>query len=352
MRPESCDQDDHGCLPDPPGGKREPAAANRVRHRGVPAGEPHRIGAVLVTVLAPVLTAVLLWHLVRPAGRTRRTGGGWPAVLDGAALASTACAALCLLLAVALPALATLVARDPVPVRPPSGLRAALVVTYVPGREPLDAVRTTLLAALRLRREGPLDVWLLDEGDEPAARALCADIGARHFSRRGVPEWNRPAGAHRAGTRHGNRNAWLAMYGDCYDVLACARAGEEVLPHFLERTLGHFRDPDVAFVVGPRSLRDAAGTPPARAAEAQALVLQTLFQRAANRRRAPLLAGAAVVRTAALRQAGGFVPCGADDLATGVEIHRRRNPATGGHWCSVHTAEILAVGPGPASWPE
>ncbi|MCZ9342485.1 glycosyl transferase, partial [Streptomyces sp. TRM76130] len=38
------------------------------------------------------------------------------------------------------------------------------------------------------------------------------------------------------------------------------------------------------------------------------------------------------------------------DMATGFEIHRRRNPETGRHWQSVYTPDVLAVGEGPASW--
>ena len=35
-------------------------------------------------------------------------------------------------------------------------------------------VRRTLAAAKRITYQGVLDVWLLDEGDDPAVRAVCA----------------------------------------------------------------------------------------------------------------------------------------------------------------------------------
>ncbi|MCQ7029963.1 hypothetical protein MRO55_26015, partial [Escherichia coli] len=66
---------------------------------------------------------------------------------------------------------ATLIACDPVPVRPEPGLRAAFVTTIVPGKEPLEMVRKTLVAARAIRHDGPFDVWLLDEGNDPAVRA-------------------------------------------------------------------------------------------------------------------------------------------------------------------------------------
>ncbi|GAA3233057.1 hypothetical protein GCM10020256_48930 [Streptomyces thermocoprophilus] len=37
-------------------------------------------------------------------------------------------------------------------------------------------------------------------------------------------------------------------------------------------------------------------------------------------------------------------------MATGFEIHRHKNPATGRKWKSVYTPDVLAVGEGPAAW--
>ncbi|MCZ9338797.1 glycosyl transferase, partial [Streptomyces sp. TRM76130] len=39
-----------------------------------------------------------------------------------------------------------------------------------------------------------------------------------------------------------------------------------------------------------------------------------------------------------------------EDMATGFEIHRHRNPATGRKWRSVYTPDVLAVGEGPNAW--
>ncbi|MEU7108455.1 glycosyltransferase family 2 protein, partial [Streptomyces sp. NPDC046215] len=51
-----------------------------------------------------------------------------------------------------------------------------------------------------------------------------------------------------------------------------------------------------------------------------------------------------------LRQIGGFYDSITEDMATGLEIHRRRNPVTGRRWRSVYTPDVLAVGEGPSSW--
>ncbi|PNG97693.1 hypothetical protein SMF913_13718 [Streptomyces malaysiensis] len=37
-------------------------------------------------------------------------------------------------------------------------------------------------------------------------------------------------------------------------------------------------------------------------------------------------------------------------MATGFELHRHRNPATGRAWESVYTPDVLAVGEGPNAW--
>ncbi|WP_327342283.1 CATRA system-associated protein [Streptomyces europaeiscabiei] len=47
---------------------------------------------------------------------------------------------------------------------------------------------------------------------------------------------------------------------------------------------------------------------------------------------------------------GGLRDSITEDLATGLDIHRTRNPATGRRWRSVYTADILAVGEGPSNW--
>ncbi|WP_307865670.1 glycosyltransferase family 2 protein, partial [Streptomyces montanisoli] len=350
MRPQGYDYDIHSCLAGPLQ-EPDPSGAYRVKYRSLLAQEPHRIRAVLLMTLAPVLSAVLLAYLVWPSHRTERHGGEqWLVAFDHVMLVSIGCIALFMLVNVASVAHATMVARDPIPVTPEAGTRVAFLTTYVPGKEPLAMVRATLRGAVRLRHEGPFDVWLLDEGDDDEARALCAELGVHHFTRKGVPEWNRPKGVHKARTKHGNYNAWLAMHGDAYDFFASVDTDHVPVPGFLERMLGYFRDPDVAFVVGPQVYGNYT-SPVTKAAESQQFLFHALIQRAGNRYRAPMFVGTNnVVRVSALKQAGGLYDSITEDMATGFEIHRRRNPLTGRFWRSVYTPDVLAVGEGPASW--
>ncbi|MFE4829665.1 glycosyltransferase family 2 protein [Streptomyces sp. NPDC056672] len=350
VRSDGYDYDTYSCLagpltePDGPG-------AYRVRFHSLLAREPHRIRAVLLMTLAPVLSGVLLVYLVWPTHRTEREGGErWLVVFDHVMLGAIGLISLFMLVNVVSVAHATLVARDPIPVPAEAGTRVAFLTTYVPGKEPLSMARATLEGAVRLRHSGPLDVWLLDEGDDSEARALCEELGVRHFTRHGVPEWNQGKGAHKARTKHGNYNAWIALHGEEYDFFASVDTDHIPLPNFLERMMGYFRDPDIAFVVGPQVYGNYT-SPVTKAAESQQFLFHALIQRAGNRYDAPMFVGTNnVVRIAAVKQIGGLYDSITEDMATGFELHRRLNPRTGRFWRSVYTPDVLAVGEGPASW--
>jgi len=350
VRPEGYDYDTHSRLAGPLT-EAPVRAPYRVRYTSLLSREPRRIRAVLLMTLAPLLTGALLVYLVWPTHWVEREGGdAWMVHLDIAMLVAIGLIELFMVVNVVSIAHATMVARDPVPVVPESGTRVAFLTTYVPGKEPLAMVRATLEGATRVHHTGPLDVWLLDEGDDEEAKALCAELGVRHFSRHGVPEWNRAKGVHKARTKHGNYNAWIAMHGDEYDFYASVDTDHVPLPNFLERMLGFFRDPDVAFVVGPQVYGNYTH-PVTKAAESQQFLFHALIQRAGNRYRAPMFVGTNnVVRIAAVKQIGGLYDSITEDMATGFELHRRRNPRTGRHWRSVYTPDVLAVGEGPASW--
>jgi hypothetical protein len=329
----------------------DPGLPYRVKYRSLLSEEPHRIRAALLLGAAPVLSAVLLIWLMQPAHWTRRENApGWMVACDALMLISIGLIELFRLINVTSNAHATLVARDPIPVVPEQGTTVAFVTTFVPGKEPLGMVRATLEAAVRLRHRGTLHVWLLDEGDDPDVKRLCERLGVRHFTRKGVERWNQPTGSFRARTKHGNYNAWLDAHGDDYDFFASVDTDHVPLPNFLERMLGYFRDPDVAFVVGPQVYGnyDSAVT---KAAESQQFLFHALIQRAGNRYGSPMFVGTNnAVRISAIKSVGGLYDSITEDMATGLELHRHRNPATGSKWRSVYTPDVLAVGEGPSSW--
>jgi cellulose synthase/poly-beta-1,6-N-acetylglucosamine synthase-like glycosyltransferase len=245
---------------------------------------------------------------------------------------------------------ASVIARDPVPVHPEPGTRLAFLTTIVPAKEPVDMVRCTLEAAREIEHDGPFDVWLLDEGDEPAVRQMCAEIGVHHFSRRGVERYNEPKGMFKAKSKHGNYNAWLDTHGQDYDHFISVDPDHVPSKNYAQRFLGYMRDPDVAFVVGPQVYGNQQSFL-TRAAESQQFLFHSLLQRAGNRSATPMLVGTNnAIRIAALRSIGGLTDSITEDMATSLSFHAARNPETGARWKSVYTPDVIAVGEGPTSF--
>ncbi|WP_091771363.1 glycosyltransferase family 2 protein [Blastococcus aurantiacus] len=242
-------------------------------------------------------------------------------------------------------------ALDPVPMRPMPGLRVAVLTTIVPGKEPVELVMATLRAMRRIRHDGVLDVWLLDEGDDPEVRRRCEEIGVRHFSRKGRPEWNQPSGPFRARTKHGNHNSWRVDHELEYDVVAQMDPDHVPFPNFLERTLGYFADPDVAFVVAPQVYGNLTESFVARGAAELAYLFHGVIQRGGNGHDAPLLIGTNhLYRPAAFRQIGGYQDSIIEDHLTSMALYASVNPRTGRTWKGVYTPDVVAVGEGPATY--
>ena len=120
---------------------------------------------------------------------------------------------------------------------------------------------------------------------------MAARLGVKHFSRKGRPEYNQQSGQFRAKTKSGNHNSWRAEHEHDYDVVAQMDPDHVPLPSFLERTLGYFRDPDVAFVVAPQVYGNMYDNWVAHGASGAAVPVQRLSSGAATGSDAPLLIG-------------------------------------------------------------
>ncbi|MBU7598754.1 glycosyltransferase [Streptomyces sp. P38-E01] len=331
----------------------DPDKPYRVKYRSLMADEPHRFRAALLLTLAPLLSLGLFAWLMQPQHWTERDEGSVSDLvlrLDIVMLVAIGLIELFRTLNVLSNSHATLVARDPVPVVPESGTRVAFLTSFVPGKEPIEMVTKTLAAAVKIRHRGTMHVWLLDEGDDPEVKEVCRRLGVHHFSRKGVEKWNTSKGAFRAKTKHGNYNAWLDAHGDNYDYFAGVDTDHVPLPNYLERMLGYFRDPNVGFVIGPQVYGNYDNFV-TKAAESQQFLFHALIQRAGNRYGSPMFVGTSnAVRISAIKQIGGLYDSITEDMATGFEIHRARNPQTGKRWRSVYTPDVLAVGEGPNAW--
>jgi cellulose synthase/poly-beta-1,6-N-acetylglucosamine synthase-like glycosyltransferase len=242
-------------------------------------------------------------------------------------------------------------AKNPVPVRPPAGLRVAMLTTIVPSREPVEMVERTLRAMTAMEYDGRVDVWILDEENSAVVRDMAARLGVRHFSRMGRPEYNQPRGAFRARTKSGNHNAWRAEHESEYDIVCQMDPDHVPFPCLLNRTLGFFRDPNTAFVVGPQVYGNLYDTFVCRGASVQQYVFSGVIERAGNGLDAPLLIGTNhLYRPAAWQQIGGYQDSVTEDHLTGMRVLGTLNPATGRHWRGVYTPDVLAIGEGPRTW--
>ena len=340
---------------------RPAEAPGRIRMRRLTRRRP--LATLAITALAFAFEATFFSWLVSSIGLQQHS---LHPLIYGATIVmilATALIELFRLVNVVTLCLATLWARDPQPIVPDAGLRVAFLTTIVPGKEPVEMVERTLLAARAVRHagqsprdgsqvpgQGAYDVWLLDEGDDPDVKAMCARIGVRHFSRKGVERYNQPSGGFKARTKHGNYNAWVDRHGDGYDVFVSVDPDHVPLPNFCERLLGYFHDADVAFVVGPQIYGNYDNVV-TRWAESQQYLFHSLLQRAGNRHGIAMLVGTNnAVRIDALRSIGGLQDSITEDMATSLAVHSARNPATGNRWRSVYTPDVLAVGEGPSSW--
>jgi cellulose synthase (UDP-forming) len=224
---------------------------------------------------------------------------------------------------------------------PPKGLRVAFITTFVPASESLEMLRRTL--ASMIVADYPHDTWLLDEGNDPAVRAMCELLGVKHFSRSGMACYNTQRGRFLAKSKAGNHNAWYELHASQYDVVAQVDSDFKVRRDFLTRTIGHFRNPRVAFVGTPQIYGNLDNWI-ARGAAQQTYLFYGPIMRSLSSRRMTLLIGANhIVRVAALQGIGWYQGHLTEDLATGKRFHA-------GRWESVYVPEALAVGEGPTTW--
>ena len=334
---------------------REPDPAEgayRVAYRGVDAvhGRGRVARSLLVAGLNFAFEALFFLWLLHPSHRPPVFGSTFAIYANWIVIGSIGLMELLRLINVFSLSLASVISRDPVPVPPRPDQRIAFLTTIVPSKEPIDVVRGTLQAALRIQYDGILDVWILDEGDDADVKAMCRELGVNHFTRKGIEKYNQRKGAFKAKTKHGNYNAWVSEHGDSYEVFLSVDPDHVPLPNYAERILGYFRDPDVAYVVGPQCYANDE-TFVTRAAESQQFPFHSLIQRAANRYNAAMLVGTNnAIRISALRAVGGLSDSITEDMATGLKFHTRRNAASGRRWKSVYTPDVLAVGEGPSSW--
>lgn len=319
----------------------------KVRYRRPPGARPVRqnLGAFLVIAMQ---VGFLVW-LMAPGRLPHLSHHLWLAAASIVMVGSIYLIELFRFINITSLCLASTFARDPIVIPAQPGTRVAFLTTIVPSREPVDVVHKTLEAARRIRHAGTLDVWLLDEEDSPTVQAMCRELGVCYFTRSGIEAYNQPGGQFKTRSKNGNYNAWIDAHGDDYEFFVSVDPDHVPQPNFCERLLGYFRDPDVAFVVGPQVYGNYDNFV-TKGAESQQFVFHGLIQRLGNYFGCPMLVGTNnAVRISALREIGGLRDSITEDLSTSLTFHATRGPS-GRNWRSVYTPDVLAVGEGPSNF--
>ena len=216
--------------------------------------------------------------------------------------------------------------RAPAPPAPPAGRSVDVFVTAY--REPIALVREALTAALAMH--GARQVWLLDDGGDPALAEMAHQLGSGYLTR-----------SEHHDAKAGNINAALPRTQG--EIIAIFDIDHAPKPDFLEKSLGYFNDPHVGFVQVMLTFRNIDESWVARAATESSLEFYNPTYLGADRVGGATLMGSnALIRRAALLSIGGYQAGLAEDLATSLALH-----AAG--WRSAYVAEPLAPGLSPSS---
>ena len=230
--------------------------------------------------------------------------------------------------------------KQPDPIKPPPGLRVAMVTAIVPSTESLSVLSRTLAAMAEVRY--PHDNWVLDEGGDPNVRKLCEEFGANYWSRAGIPAFNQEEWPFQAKTKSGNYNSWFSTVAyDAYDYIVQLDTDHAPVPEYLDEVLGYFCDPNVSYVAMPSiywNLDDWTS----RGSSEQSQVFQGPIQMGYyGWAKTPMIIGShAAYRVDHLKEIGGFAPSRAEDHLDTLKF------AQEGH-TGVFVPKNLASGLGP-----
>jgi len=222
----------------------------------------------------------------------------------------------------------------------PKGKKVAVISLCVPTSESLDIVERQLAAMAAI--DYPHDSWILDEGKDVRIKQLARKYGVKHFSRKGIDRYNQPDAPFKAKTKAGNVNAWLEHTKRMgYEFFVQFDIDHLGKPNYLNKTLGYFRDPEVAWVQAP-SVYGNHEHWTARGSSEQELVLQGPLQMGFyGHSQTPFIIGShCTYRTRAISEIGGFQPTRAEDHLDTVMLASRG-------YRGVFLPEVIAVGDGP-----
>lgn len=202
--------------------------------------------------------------------------------------------------------------------------------------EPLDILKRTLIGCLA--QDYPRDrytVYVLDDGARDDVQKLANDLGCRYIRRES-----------REHAKAGNLNNALRIVEG--ELMAIFDVDHVPVAKFLERTVGFFEDPKVAFVQTPHHFYNPDVVQANLRLQQEIMHEQDLFFRIVQPGRdahnSAFFAGSsAIFRTRMLREVGGFrTETITEDLHTSILVHERG-------WTSCYLNEKLSAGLSPES---
>jgi len=233
--------------------------------------------------------------------------------------------------------------KRPVPMAARPGHKVGVATTFVPGAEPFEMLEETLRALIAL--DYPHETWVLDEGNDTRVAALCAELGAFHFSRKTYPHYQTKDGLFQARSKHGNYNAWLHEVGfKKYEIIAAFDPDHVPEPSFLSEVLGYFNDEKVGYVQAAQAYYNQKASFIARGAAEETYGYYSFTQMFGFAMGYPIVTGCHNThRVTALREVGGFPAHDAEDLLITL-LYRCHE------WRGVYVPKILARGLTPVDW--
>ena len=233
--------------------------------------------------------------------------------------------------------------RRPAPTTPKSGWRVGVATTFVPGAEPIEMLEQTVGALVAM--DYPHDTWVLDEGDDEKVKAVCDRLGAFHFSRRNIPQYQTTSGRFQSRSKHGNYNAWLDATGfQDYDIIVGFDPDHVPRSDFLLNVIGDFDHPQIGYVQAAQAYYNQEASFIARGAAEETYAYYSSTQMAHYAMGYPIVTGCHHShRVEALKDVGGFAPHDGDDLLITL-LYRARG------WQGVYVPKVLARGLTPVDW--
>ena len=218
--------------------------------------------------------------------------------------------------------------------KPPEGLPLAgappVDVFVTACGEPIHVIRATLDAAARIEWDGPLAVYVLDDGNSAEVRAEAERHGFRYHARERLGHGRRHAKA-------GNLNFGLSVSSG--DFVLVLDADQVARPSILRALAGYMRFPDVGFIQSQQVYFVPQGDP----FFSLDRVFYEAVQLGCDDRDTVISCGSGVLyRRQALDANGGFSPWNVvEDLTTSYDLHSRG-------WRSFYYPHPVSIGMAPA----